>query len=104
VYLKEKERKDRLEMLFKQARESAPLPERKRKQDVETIYSHLMKRIHFLRPIDLNMSDIFRRKRDVEKVLLVSVRHLVRLVVGLLDSLALNASPALLQFTVGRAP
>lgn len=41
------------------------------------MYSHLMKRIQLLRPINLHMRNILRRKRNVEEVFLVSVGHLV---------------------------
>ena len=40
---------------------------------------HLLERIHLLRPIDLDMRNIFRRERDVEELMLVvcCVRHVV---------------------------
>lgn len=43
----------------------------------EIAYSHLFKRIQLIRPINLDMRNILCRKRDVEKLLGVSVRHLV---------------------------
>lgn len=40
-------------------------------------YSHFLERIQLLRPIDLNMGNIFCRKGDVEELIIIRIRHLV---------------------------